>query len=132
MLLTSAPGLAMTYEERKQHLGRVESLREGRKLVCFFTFDRQCEPRVADLGLEVLFQADAKEALFRVLKETRASKIDVCLYTRGGDVNGVWPLVSVIREFDPDFEVLVPSGATAVERCSRWVRGEWCSLRCQN
>jgi hypothetical protein len=30
------------------------------------------------------------------------------LYTRGGDTNSVWPLVSLIREFDPNFEVLVP------------------------
>ena len=34
--------------------------------------------------------------------------IDLLLYTRGGDTNSVWPLVSLVREFDPDFEVLVP------------------------
>lgn len=42
-------------------------------------------------------------------KESGAEKgIDLCLYTRGGDTNSVWPLVSLIREFDPDFQVLAP------------------------
>jgi hypothetical protein len=51
-----------------------------------------------------------KSRCFRVLKESaaQAKGIHVCLYTRGGDTNSVWPIVSVIREFDPDFEVLVP------------------------
>ena len=55
------------------------------------------------------FHSEVKAALFRVLKETQADKgIDLCLYTRGGDTNSVWPIVSIIREFDPTFEVLVP------------------------
>src|SRR5262249_33609661 len=46
---------------------------------------------------------------FRVLKESDTSRgIDLCVYTRGGDVNAVWPVVSILREFDADFEVLVP------------------------
>ncbi len=57
-----------------------------------------------------MFASDAKEALFRVLKENVRSgdKVDLCLYTRGGDVNAVWPIVNLLREFDRDFEVLVP------------------------
>jgi hypothetical protein len=46
-----------------------------------------------------------------VLKEScggEQPRIDLCVYTRGGDVNAVWPIVSLVREFDPDFEVLVP------------------------
>lgn len=98
----------MNYEERKNLLKRVEELRGGRLLLSLFTFDRPCEPNVEGLGLGIQFDADAKEAVFRVLKESGAKKVDVCLYTRGGDVNGVWPLVSIVREFDPDFEVLIP------------------------
>lgn len=56
------------------------------------------------------FASDTKEALFRVLKETVKAEqnLDLCLYTRGGDTNAVWPTVSLLREFDPDFSVLVP------------------------
>jgi ClpP class serine protease len=44
------------------------------------------------------------------LKETlnTGDKLDVLLYTRGGATNAVWPIVSLLREFDSNFEVLVP------------------------
>lgn len=97
----------MNYDDRKPLLQKVEQLRPGRRLVCFLNFDRQSEPALP--GLSTLFAADVKEALFRVLKESDSLEgIDLLLYTRGGDTNSVWPLVSLVREFDPDFEVLVP------------------------
>lgn len=57
-----------------------------------------------------LFQEDMKEPLYRVLKESLkgGGQVDLFLYTRGGDTNAVWPIASLLREFDPDFEVLVP------------------------
>ena len=97
----------MSYEERKPLLQAVEGLRAGRCLVCFLNFDRLSEPTLP--GLSTQFHADVKEVLFRVLKESNPQDgVDLILYTRGGDTNAVWPLVSLIREFDPDFEVLVP------------------------
>ena len=98
----------MNYDGRKPIIEKIESLRGGRKLVCFFNFDRGSEPAIP--GLSTQFHSDVKEALFRVLKETNAgaSGIDLCLYTRGGDTNSVWPIVNLVREFDPDFQVLVP------------------------
>ena len=97
----------MNYTERKPLLQKVEQLRAGRRLVCFFNFDRPSEPALP--GLSTQFYADVKEALFRVLKDSDSPEgIDLLLYTRGGDTNSVWPLVSLVREFDPDFEVLVP------------------------
>lgn len=96
----------MTYETRKPHIQAVESLR-GRTLVSFLNFDRISEPEIS--GLKTVFHADAKAALFRVLKESKTKNgIDLFLYTRGGDINAVWALVSLIREFDRDFQVLVP------------------------
>lgn len=97
----------MAYEDRKIILSEIEKLRGGRTVVCFFNFDRQAEPPIP--GLSTSFHGDVKEALFRVLKESAPKGgIDLCLYTRGGDTNSVWPIVNLIREFDPDFEVLVP------------------------
>jgi len=100
-------GAILNFDARRPLIAAVEALRRGRTLVCFFNFDRQAVPPLA--GLNTQFHADVKEALFRVLKESQPTEgIDLCLYTRGGDINAVWPLVSLIREFDPDFEVLVP------------------------
>lgn len=108
----------MPYKQRKPLISAIEKLRRGRTLVCFMNFDRATDaPQIP--GLSTQFQADAKECLFRVLKETPAGAgIDLFLYTRGGDVNAVWPIVSLIREFDPNFHVIVPfrchSGGTLV------------------
>jgi hypothetical protein len=122
----------MGLTERKALFEKIETLRPGRTLVSFFNFDRFSTPLIP--GLLLAFQADVKEALYRVLKETAANagegplKLDLCLYTRGGDTNSVWPIVSTIREFDPDFEVLVPfrchsSGTLLVLGAKRIVLG---------
>lgn len=112
----------MAYDDRKSIFRKIEKLRGGRTLVCFFNFDRHSEPEIP--GLSTQLNASAKEALFRVLKEsTSKNGVDVCLYTRGGDVNSVWPIVSLVREFDPDFEVLLPfrchSGGTLIALAAR-------------
>ena len=101
----------MGLAERTEVFRKVEELRPGRTLVSFFNFDRLSTPPIP--GLLLQFHAEAKEALYRVLKDSAAIrggnlKIDLYLYTRGGDTNSVWPISSVLREFDPDFEVLVP------------------------
>lgn len=100
----------MPYDDRKVLFQKIQKLRSDRTLVCFFNFDRACNPSIPALGVSTQFHSEAKEALFRVLKDSGAKKtgVDLCLYTRGGDTNSVWPVVSLIREFDPDFEVLVP------------------------
>lgn len=98
----------MALEQRQEIIKRIEAERGGRTLVCFFNFDRESTPQIPGLGTQ--FSSDTKEALFRVLKESvpATGKVDLCLYTRGGDTNSVWPIASLLREFDPDFEVLVP------------------------
>jgi hypothetical protein len=94
-------------ESRLPALRRIEELR-GRRLVVLMNFDRQSSPSLP--GLATHFDSTVKEPLFRVLKESTANGqgIDLCLYTRGGDTNAVWPIVGIIREFDPNFQVLVP------------------------
>lgn len=98
----------MALTDRQQQMTAIEALRNGRTLVCFFTFDRLSVPSIQ--GLSTQFNASVKEPLFRVLKESvpEGGKVDLCMYTRGGDTNSVWPLVSLLREFDPEFEVIVP------------------------
>ncbi len=97
----------MAYDDRKALIQSVEDIR-NRKLICLCNFDRPEEP--GNLGLNTQFASELKEPLFRVLKETVGNDagIDLLLYTRGGDTNAVWPVVCLLREFDADFEVLVP------------------------
>ncbi len=98
----------MPLEQRQVVIKEIEKLRNGRALICFINFDRDSVPQTA--GLQTHFTPDAKEPLFRILKETiqPGQKVDFCLYTRGGDTNAVWPIASLLREFDPDFHVLIP------------------------
>ena len=99
----------MALKERQAIIEKIEKLREGRRLVAICNFDRVAEPPQLP-GLSMQFQEEMKEPLFRVLKETvkDGNKLDVLLYTRGGATNAVWPMVSLLREFDTHFEVLVP------------------------
>ncbi|MGO8813248.1 MAG: SDH family Clp fold serine proteinase [Terriglobia bacterium] len=98
----------MPLKQRQAIMKRVEGLRRGRALLCFFNFDR--ESNLPASCVQMNFAPDAKEVLFRVLKETFQEEkgVDLCLYTRGGDTNAVWPIINLLREFDPDFNVLVP------------------------
>lgn len=98
----------MPYDERKKLMEAIEKLRGGRKLLVLSNFDRASSPPLPGLG--VPFSPEVKESLYRVLKETpiKQKGIDLFIYTRGGDTNAVWPIVSLLREFDPEFEVLVP------------------------
>ena len=97
----------MAYEERKALMQDIENLRGKRTLVCLCNFDRASKPELP--GLSTQFHADMKECLYRILKESPATKgLDLFLYTRGGDTNSVWPIACLLREFDPDFELLVP------------------------
>jgi len=98
----------MAYDQRKKLIRKIEGLR-GRKLISFCNFDRPSIPPNIS-GLTTQIASDTKEALFRVLKESckESDKLDILLYTRGGDTNSVWPIACLIREFDPNFEVLVP------------------------
>jgi Serine dehydrogenase proteinase len=98
----------MPLEERRALMARIEQLRGGRRLISICNFDRASIPPID--GISLNFREDMKEPLYRVLKETvgGGGKIDVFLYTRGGDTNAVWPIVSLLREYDPAFEVIVP------------------------
>ena len=97
----------MPFDDRKKIMKQIEGQRRGRTLVAMCNFDRRSSPELPGLAMD--FHADLKESLYRVLKESPMDKgLDVFLYTRGGDTNSVWPIACLLREFDPDFEVLVP------------------------
>ena len=105
--MPEAADTSQPLKKRQDLFARIEEARGGRSLVSVFNFDRECD--LDQIGVSSQFNAECKEALFRVLKESKPTKgIDLCLYTRGGDTNSVWPLVNLLREFDSDFQVLAP------------------------
>lgn len=95
-------------EQRQGQMEVIQDLRGDRKLIVLANWDRVADTGIP--GLQTDFSADVKEPLYRVVKETvkEGDGIDLLLYTRGGETNAVWPLVSLLREFDPHFQVLVP------------------------
>ena len=97
----------MSFDHRKSLMKEIEELRGGRRLVTLCNFDRVENP--PNLGASIHFAEDLKEPLLRVLKETLSlgQHLDIFLYTRGGETNAVWPMACLLREFDPDFEVLI-------------------------
>ena len=101
-------GMDKGYQRRKKILNKIQKHRKGRIPICFFNFDRESMPAGIP-GLKTGFASDTKEIIYRLLKDAKQNQgFDLILYTRGGDLNSVWPIVSLIREYDPCFEVLVP------------------------
>jgi hypothetical protein len=97
----------MPYDNRKSLMQTIEEMRGKRTLITLFNFDRISVPPLP--GVSTQFHLDLKESLYRILKESPSTNgIDIFLYTRGGDTNSVWPIVSLIKEFDANFEVLIP------------------------
>ena len=105
---TNCKGTSMAKQQRQKLMKEIERIRGGRTLICLLNFDRVSIPYPHICG--TFFQEDIKEALFRVLKESvpQESGIDLFFYTSGGNIDAVWPTVSLLREFDRNFEILVP------------------------
>lgn len=86
---------------RKEILQKIETLR-GSKVVSYVTSDRQgaVNARVAMDIIPII------SAQLRAIGKTE--KIDLVLYSAGGDTMVPWRLVSMIREYCDRFSVLVP------------------------
>ncbi len=94
----------MSRESRVALLERIQELRDSSVLV-YFTGDRQpTQAVIAEDAVRPLY--DHLLALAGVAPQK--GKIDLFLYSRGGDVSVPWRIVSMIREFCDEFCVLVP------------------------
>ncbi len=82
-------------------ISNIESSRSSRVLV-FITSDRQPP-------LNARIAADIIPIFYKHLKRIgNANKIDLFIYSTGGDVIAPWRLVNLIREFSGSFNVLIP------------------------
>jgi hypothetical protein len=87
-------------EERLQLICRLEELR-GAKVICYITGDRE--------NVNTRIAPDVLPVLYRHLEMHREhEKIEIFIYTRGGDVLTPLRLVRLIREYAKTFNILVP------------------------
>jgi len=94
----------MSRENRKKIIQEIEKIR-GSKVIVYFTGDRSIGPFSASRMAE-----DAVRPLYEHLLslETKSEKIDLFIYSRGGNVSIPWRIVSMFREFCSKFSVIVP------------------------
>lgn len=87
--------------ERIELIKKIESLR-GSRVITYVTSDRQ-GPVNARVAMDIIPIISAQ-----LRKIGKTEKIDLVLYSSGGDTMVPWRLVSMIREYCDHFSVLVP------------------------
>jgi len=90
-------------ENRIELINKIQELR-GSNVLVYFTGDRQpIGSRIAEDAVRPLY----KHLLGLAEAPTGRQKIDLFLYSRGGDVSIPWRIVTMIREFCEEFCVLI-------------------------
>ena len=94
----------MNRDKRVEYIREIEKLRTSNLLV-YFTGDRQ--------GMMSWIAEDAVLPLYRHLldlgpPQACGRRMDLYLYTRGGDVSVPWRVVAMLREFCDELCVLIP------------------------
>jgi len=92
--------------QRQAFYQKLQEVR-GSKTFALFHSDRIADAQVT--GINCHISQDHLPVFNQLLRTAgKAARIDLWLYTRGGDMNVPWPLVNAIRSFAPEFNVLVP------------------------
>jgi len=85
---------------RRDIIKSIQQKRES-KVIVYFTGDRTpVSARISEDAVRPLYE--------HLLAVGKSSRIDLFLYSRGGDVSVPWRIVSMIREFCEEFSILVP------------------------
>ncbi|GFP27099.1 SDH family Clp fold serine proteinase [Candidatus Hakubella thermalkaliphila] len=91
-------------KERVELIRKIQDSRDSKVLV-YFTGDRRpFSSQIAEDAVLPLY----KHLLALKVAESNTERIDLFLYTRGGDVGVPWRIVTMIREFCSEFSVLIP------------------------
>ena len=90
---------------RREYIEAVESLR-GSRVITYITGDREyCSAQIS---------GDAVRPLFDVLRQMGpVEKIDLFLYSRGGDVEVPWRIASALRKYCETWSILIPFRANS-------------------
>src|SRR5216683_7261734 len=101
--------------QRKKAMKRLEKLRAGRKLI---TYVMSTRPNYGvDMTMDVIPRIHRQ---LEQLRKTSGKKfgVDLFLHSAGGEITVPWRLMTLLREFDADVDVIVPhwcfSAATLV------------------
>jgi len=95
-------------EKRRKLIKELEAERKSR-IICYFLGDRQGYPQGVTPDLATMIASDAIRPFYEHLEGIGCQdRIDLFLYTRGGDTNVPLRLVRLIREHCKCFSVLVP------------------------
>ncbi|MBM7624860.1 SDH family Clp fold serine proteinase [Sporohalobacter salinus] len=90
----------MSRENRLELMNKIGNHRNS-EVICYFTGDRK--------NINTRIAPDAIKVIYQHLKQMNpGNKIDLFIYTRGGDVLTPWRLINLIREYCDYFSVLVP------------------------
>ncbi|MGD0994353.1 MAG: hypothetical protein ABR909_02380 [Candidatus Bathyarchaeia archaeon] len=85
---------------RKDIIKQIQDFR-GSKVIVYFTGDRQlANARIAEDAVRPLYD--------HLLSIGKTPKIDLYLYSRGGNVSVPWRIVTMFREFCDELSVIVP------------------------
>ncbi len=92
----------MSSEKRKALISRIEELR-GSSVICYLTSLRPNVPgMITDDAVRVFFDHLA------LLPARPVEKLEVFLVSNGGNSTVPWRLVSLLREYGKNFNVLIP------------------------
>ncbi len=96
----------MAYQQRKSMMECIEKARDSR-VISYVTGDRPTRIPVAGMGAQLA--SEPQLLIYDHLRRIgKVKKIDLFLYTRGGETDAVMPFVNAIREHCEIFGVLVP------------------------
>ena len=89
-----------SHNTRKGLIKQIQDTRKS-KVIVYFTGDRQlANARIAEDAVRPLYD--------HLLSIGKTSKIDLYLYSRGGDVSVPWRIITMFREFCDELTVIVP------------------------
>lgn len=108
----------MTYAERKTLISDLEGSFGGCKILCYILPDRATVPP-GIVGFATQLGSEPHLLFIDQLRSIGKTKhLALFLYTRGGDTDSVWPLISLLREYCEKLTVIVPfrahSGGTLI------------------
>lgn len=100
----------MALNDRIEIIQRIQELRNSKVIVYFNSDRRSFPPNFSLPGLVTQIATESQIFLYDQLRSLgKTEKLDLFLYTRGGQTDAVWPLVSIFREYALEkFSVLVP------------------------
>jgi len=94
----------MVRQDRIDVLNKIQD-KNGSKVIAYITGDRQqlFQARIAEDAVRIMF-----DHLLKLGRSPKLKRIDLFLFSRGGDVSVPWRIISMFREFCEEFVVLIP------------------------